>query len=95
MALLGPCARAVPWLPAAYEVLQVDAHVPLASLREHQLGVLCGMDASSAVAVAALDVSAGMHVLDLCAAPGAKLGLLADVMQRRGTLTGVDVSRVS
>jgi hypothetical protein len=35
----------------------------------------------------------GENVLDLCCAPGAKLTMLADLMGRRGTLTGVDISR--
>ncbi len=67
----------------------------LNSCPAYEDGRLYGMDASSAAAVAALGVKPGDNVLDLCAAPGMKFTLLADVMLRQGTLTGVDVSTVS
>lgn len=35
----------------------------------------------------------GDHVLDLCCAPGAKLAMIADLLQLRGSVTGVDCSR--
>jgi 16S rRNA C967 or C1407 C5-methylase (RsmB/RsmF family) len=60
-----------------------------------------GIDLSSAIACCALDASPGHAVLDLCCAPGAKLTLLADMVDlppgsggpgaRRGTVTGVDI----
>lgn len=56
------------------------------------------------MAVEALDLEAGDHVLDLCCAPGAKLCLIADrlaaldaaaasELRNIGTVTGVDVSK--
>jgi 16S rRNA C967 or C1407 C5-methylase (RsmB/RsmF family) len=39
------------------------------------------MDASSGVAVLALDVQPNMNVLDLCAAPGTKMMMIADLMK--------------
>ncbi|KAF7809642.1 putative NOL1/NOP2/sun family RNA methylase [Senna tora] len=41
----------------------------------------------------ALNISAGDHVLDLCAAPGAKLCMILDLLGDSGSVTGVDVAR--
>ncbi|KAK7845772.1 oligopeptide transporter 7 [Quercus suber] len=51
-----------------------------------------GIDAASGAAVLALDISAGDHVLDLCAAPGAKLCMISDLLGDSGSVTGVDVA---
>ncbi|OZJ04754.1 hypothetical protein BZG36_01834 [Bifiguratus adelaidae] len=53
-----------------------------------------GMDISSALAVAALDIQPDDHILDLCCAPGAKLCMMSNLLGREGagTITGVDVS---
>ncbi|TXG66270.1 hypothetical protein EZV62_007545 [Acer yangbiense] len=48
-----------------------------------------GIDAASGAALSALDVSVGDHVLDLCAAPGAKLCMILDILGDLGYVTGV------
>ncbi|GJU24646.1 bacterial Fmu (Sun)/eukaryotic nucleolar NOL1/Nop2p [Tanacetum coccineum] len=52
-----------------------------------------GIDATSRSAVLALNISPGDHVLDLCAAPGAKLCMILELLGNSGSVTGVDVAR--
>ena len=84
----------VPWLPAAAHVYAVPGDAGVRRAAAYADGRVFGMDAASAAAVAALAPAPGDRVLDLCAAPGAKLCMIADMMERRGELTGLDVSKV-
>jgi len=87
-------------LPLVY---QLEEDRPLASTSWYKKGKLFGIDLASAFAVHALSLSNGMHVLDLCCAPGAKLCMIAEETvdqssntgeeKRSGTVTGVDVAR--
>ena len=81
----GPCA----WLPF---VVRLPAAVRLRGSPLERAAAVAGMDAASAAACAALGARPHDRVLDVCAAPGSKLCLLADMMRRRGVLVGVDVS---
>lgn len=49
------------------------------------------MDMSSGYAVKALGLENGMHVIELCCAPGNKLMYIRDLM-KDGSVTGVDIS---
>ncbi|XP_043690073.1 rRNA (cytosine-C(5))-methyltransferase NOP2C isoform X4 [Telopea speciosissima] len=80
----------VVWLPGFFSI---PPSVQIANLKAYQDGKIYGMDAASGAAVWALNVSAGDHVLDLCAAPGAKLCMLLDLLGSSGSVTGVDVAR--
>jgi 16S rRNA C967 or C1407 C5-methylase (RsmB/RsmF family) len=82
--------KAVLWLPGFYS-LPVSA--PLARVDLYRAGQLYGIDISSGYAVSLLEIRPGEHVLDLCCAPGAKLTMIADLLQLRGSVTGVDFSR--
>ena len=86
---LGANVEAVEWLPGYFSV---PSNVKIAGCEAYKAGQLYGIDVSSGAAVAALDARPGHDVLDLCCAPGAKLCAIADAMNTRGTLTGVDVS---
>lgn len=80
----------VVWLPGFFAI---PPHVQIASTEAYRLGKIYGMDAASGAAVIALDVSSGDHILDLCAAPGAKLCMLSDILGSSGSLTGVDIAK--
>ncbi|OVA04131.1 Bacterial Fmu (Sun)/eukaryotic nucleolar NOL1/Nop2p [Macleaya cordata] len=80
----------VDWLPGFFSI---PPQIQIASTNAYREGKIYGMDAASGAAVLALDVSPGDHVLDLCAAPGAKLCMLSDLLGSSGSLTGVDVAR--
>ncbi|XP_009614511.1 rRNA (cytosine-C(5))-methyltransferase NOP2C isoform X1 [Nicotiana tomentosiformis] len=78
------------WLPNFYHL---PPDVRIASSKAYQEGKIYGIDAASGAAVTALDISVGDHVLDLCAAPGAKLCMILDILGSSGSVTGVDVAK--
>ncbi|KAG3011454.1 hypothetical protein JG687_00007893 [Phytophthora cactorum] len=82
--------KAISWLPGFYS-LPVSA--PLARVDLYKQGQVYGIDISSGYAVTLLNIKPGEHVLDLCCAPGAKLTMIADLLQLHGSVTGVDFSR--
>ncbi|KAJ2455918.1 hypothetical protein GGF42_003349 [Coemansia sp. RSA 2424] len=57
--------------------------VRLSLISAYNNGDIVGMDVSSGIAALALSVEPGDNVLDLCCAPGAKLLLLADLLDNR------------
>ncbi|XP_068343359.1 rRNA (cytosine-C(5))-methyltransferase NOP2C-like isoform X2 [Pyrus communis] len=79
----------VEWLPGFYAL---PPDVQIANSNAYREGKIYGIDAASGAAVTALSISAGDHVLDLCAAPGAKLCMISDLLGDSGSVTGVDVS---
>ncbi|XP_057544790.1 uncharacterized protein LOC130823965 isoform X2 [Amaranthus tricolor] len=80
----------VSWLPNFYSI---PPQIQIASSKAYQHGKVYGIDAASGAAVHALNVVPGDHVLDLCAAPGAKLCMMLDLLGGSGSVTGVDVAR--
>ncbi|CAI9110949.1 OLC1v1011059C1 [Oldenlandia corymbosa var. corymbosa] len=78
------------WLPNFY-FLPPD--IRIASSKAYQDGKIYGIDAASGAAVSALGISSGDHVLDLCAAPGAKLCFILDLLGSSGSVTGVDIAK--
>ncbi|GAV71816.1 LOW QUALITY PROTEIN: Nol1_Nop2_Fmu domain-containing protein/OPT domain-containing protein [Cephalotus follicularis] len=80
----------VDWLHGFYSL---PPHTQIANSKPYQEGKMYGIDAASGAAVMALNISLGDHVLDLCAAPGAKLCMMLDLLGDSGSVTGVDVAR--
>lgn len=69
----------------------LDSNTSIAQLEQYKSGRVFAADAASGVAVAVLDVQPGHHVLDVCAAPGAKLAMSAVKVGAEGSVTGMDV----
>eukprot|EP01089_Gocevia_fonbrunei_P014194 TRINITY_DN3830_c0_g1_i1.p1 TRINITY_DN3830_c0_g1~~TRINITY_DN3830_c0_g1_i1.p1 ORF type:complete len:246 (+),score=39.84 TRINITY_DN3830_c0_g1_i1:78-815(+) len=86
---LGCSVEPVPWLQGFY---RIPHSIKIANTQAYQEGKIYGIDASSGAAVAVLAPKPGDHVLDICCAPGAKLCMIADMLQDTGTITGVDIS---
>jgi len=82
-------AEWVDWLP---NFISLPASMKLKGLDLFEQGSIFGIDAASGFVVRALAPSPGEAVLDLCCAPGGKLCMMAELMNHRGTLIGVDAS---
>ncbi|XVF18039.1 hypothetical protein REPUB_Repub10bG0177100 [Reevesia pubescens] len=80
----------VKWLPGFYSL---PPDIQIANSKAYQDGQIYGIDAASGAAVSSLRISQGDHILDLCAAPGAKLCMMLDLLGGSGSVTGVDVAR--
>ncbi|KAK9713230.1 hypothetical protein RND81_06G013200 [Saponaria officinalis] len=87
---LGYQLTQVGWLSNFYSL---PPHVHIANSKAYQQGKVYGIDAASGAAVSALNITPGDHVLDLCAAPGAKLCMILELLGNSGSVTGVDVAR--
>jgi 16S rRNA (cytosine967-C5)-methyltransferase len=79
-----PDARSVPGKPSFVEFSTSFPHEALAS------GYCYIQDPSTALSCELLDPQPGERILDACAAPGGKTGLLAAMMQNRGTIEACD-----
>ncbi|GER55292.1 ribosomal RNA small subunit methyltransferase [Striga asiatica] len=83
--------KLVHWLRDFY---YLPPDVRIAGTKAYREGKIYGVDAASGAAVLALGVSPGDHVLDLCAAPGAKLCMILDLLgSSSGSVTAVDISQ--
>jgi 16S rRNA (cytosine967-C5)-methyltransferase len=63
----------------------------LAATESYQKGLFHVQDPASAYCCRALDVKAGMRVLDVCAAPGGKSFTLAQLMENEGEILACDL----
>jgi 16S rRNA (cytosine967-C5)-methyltransferase len=74
----------------AYKV--TAAKQPLARTKSFQEGLFYVQDKASCYAAEVADPQAGMVVLDVCAAPGAKTTYVAQLMRNQGAVYSVDFS---
>ena len=79
------------WAPAN-TVYRLRKHPPIESLPSFRDGLFYVQDPSTLLSVDLLDIKPGQAVLDLCAAPGGKTGLIAEQMKNQGQLTATDNS---
>ena len=70
--------------------LRFPEHHAIRDLPGYAAGDFAVQDHSSMLVASALGVTPGMHVLDLCAAPGGKTTHLAELMDNRGRVTACD-----
>ncbi|KAK3832401.1 MAG: S-adenosyl-L-methionine-dependent methyltransferase [Linnemannia gamsii] len=80
---LGTKVEPVPGLEA---FCRLDGSAKLRNTQAYKDGRIFGMDLSSGIAVYALDVQPGEHVLDICCAPGAKLCMIAGLLTNSGNV---------
>jgi 16S rRNA (cytosine967-C5)-methyltransferase len=69
---------------------ELKSHPPLSLLPSFQQGLFYIQDPSTLLAVRELDPQPGESVLDLCAAPGGKLTVVAQLMRNEGRLLAQD-----
>lgn len=77
------------WLPYYYRVESVQPFIEKGLLGK---GICLVQDIAAGFAPTVLDPQPGEKVFDLCAAPGTKSIMMADLMQAEGEITSVDIS---
>jgi 16S rRNA (cytosine967-C5)-methyltransferase len=83
-------SREIQWMPGA---ILLDRPVGVSGLPGFAEGLASVQDAGAQLAAWLLDVRPGMHVLDVCAAPGGKTAHLLEQLDESGEVTAVDVDR--
>jgi len=71
----------------------VKTRKPLMSTRSFRNGLFFIQDKASCLAIEVAGPKAGMTVLDICAAPGAKTTHLAQLMENKGNIYSIDYSK--
>lgn len=84
--------EAVVGLPYAFRVL--EGRLPLGATPEYLLGQYTLQSVASMWAVEALNPRQAKVAADVCAAPGGKTTLIAQLMENQGALLATDISRM-
>jgi NOL1/NOP2/sun family putative RNA methylase len=87
----GTKLESVSGLPYAFHVL--DSPVPVGATTEYLLGYYMLQSPASMWAIEVLNPQPGQLVIDMCAAPGGKTTLIAQLMENQGAPLATDISR--
>ena len=87
----GMKLESVNGLPYAFHVL--ESPIPVGATTEYLLGYYMLQSPASMWATEGLNPQPGQRVIDMCAAPGGKTTLIAQLMENQGTLLATDISR--
>lgn len=87
----GMKLESVNGLPYAFHVL--ESPVPIGATTEYLLGYYMLQSPASMWAIEVLNPQPGQLVIDMCAAPGGKTTLIAQLMKNQGALLATDISR--
>jgi len=87
----GATIEKVPRLKHTFKLLR--SRIPLIRMQSFREGLFYIQDKASCLAAEVANPRAGMTVLDVCAAPGAKTTYMAQLMKNRGNIHSVDYSR--
>ena len=87
----GMKLESVNGLPYAFHVL--ESPVPIGATTEYLLGYYMLQSPASMWAIEVLNPQPGQLVIDMCAAPGGKTTLIAQLMENQGALLATDISR--
>ncbi len=87
----GVAVEDVPKLKTTFRLK--ESRVPLTRTQSFREGLFYIQDMASCLAAEVADPKAGMTVLDVCAAPGAKTTHMAQLMRNKGGIYSVDYSR--
>ncbi|WP_428236772.1 16S rRNA (cytosine(967)-C(5))-methyltransferase RsmB [Gracilimonas sp.] len=82
-------AKPSDWLPYYYQIDSVQPFIAKGLLSK---GICLVQDIAAGFAPTVLDPQPGEKVFDLCAAPGTKSIMMADLMQAEGDILSVDIS---
>jgi 16S rRNA (cytosine967-C5)-methyltransferase len=76
-----------------YTYRLLENKMPLTRMQSFREGLFYILDKASCLATEASNPKAGMTILDICAAPGAKTTHMAQLMKNKGCIYSVDYSR--
>lgn len=85
----GISLKEVKEIPHFYRIIN-DHEISIGNLEEYSLGLIHSLTLTSSLPVIALDPKQGELILDMCAAPGGKTGLIAMITEDKSIIVSND-----